>query len=158
VRAFRYRLKAALAQAGHAEQALQLELARRERELEQVNRRCDALRQAQAALWARLRGVLDGSANRGELVARLLPHELQAELERVEAMLEQVRRLRETAEHGVGETRGRLLEAARSRRKFENHRDRLSRDHRHSELLKETKHLDEVGAAPRNRLPGGAMR
>ncbi len=138
MRAFRYRLGAALKGAEHAEQLKQVALASAEEQLHEAVGRLEAIRRAADLAQTRLRAL-----HKGELeVARV--HGVVGEVERLGELLEQAARLKSELEIGVAAARGRLLEAAQERRKFERHREELAVQHRRGELSQESKQLDEL--------------
>jgi len=153
MRAFRYRLGAVLKGAEQMEQVRQVTLARAEEALQEAARRMRAIRAAQEGVQRRLRTL-----HREEVdVARA--HGLVQEVERMGELLEEAGRLKRELEGGVVMARGRLLEAARERRKFESHRDELAVRHRRAEQSHENKQLDDI-ATQRFSAPGrgGAAR
>ena len=183
MRAFRYRLQAVLRRAQHAEQLLQIELARLEDQLTSVRRRLDSLRRLRTSLHGRLRNLhqaIDpppgvewlgpsGTAMAASAPPRLshldrqsnldLPRValLREELEQLDESLARAARLAGELETRVAEARRRLLEAARSRQLFESHRDGLASRHRRAELHADIKRLDDLATlrfAARRAEPG----
>jgi len=151
MRAFRYRLAAVLKRAQHAEQILQIELARLQDQLADAIQRLHALHRLRDDFHARLRHLHSephasrSQAARSVDLGRVVS--LRRQLERLDEALERADLLRRQLEDGVAAARARLLDAARSRQVFENHRDGLARVHRRGELAAETKHLDELANA-----------
>ncbi len=151
MRAFRYRLAAVLKRAQHAEQILQIELARLEDQLADAIQRLHTLRRLRDDFHARLRRLQSGPRPSPSQVphsvdlARVVS--LRRQLERLDEALARAALLRRQLEERVAAARARLLDAARSRQVFENHRDGQARIHRRGELAAETKHLDELANA-----------
>ncbi len=138
MRAFHYRLGAALKGAEHAEQVKQIALASAEEQLHEAVRRLEAIRSAANLAQLRLRALHNGELEVAHLqgVAR--------EVARLGELLEQAARLKNELEIGVAEARGHLLEAAQERRKYERHREELAIQHRRGEQSQENKQLDEL--------------
>ena len=149
MRAFRYRLAAVLQGAQHVERMLQLELTLLEEELARVDQRIDALRGLQQTLHARVRGALAAGGPRAGAIQFGRLQSAQHELERVDALLEHASRLRQEMRTRADATRGRLVEAARSRRSLEKHREGLAHEHLRSELGAETARQDELASLHR---------
>lgn|GEM_PF-2073168 len=182
MRAFRYRLQAVLRRAQHAEQLLQIELARLEDQLTNARRRLDSLRRLRTSLHGRLRNLhqavephrlkpalpnLSSGTAGFSLPMPTLDREssfdlprvalLREELEQLDESLARAARLAGELETRVGEARRRLLEAARSRQLFESHRDGLASRHRRAELHADIKRLDDLATlrfAARSAEPG----
>ncbi|UCC67878.1 MAG: flagellar FliJ family protein [Armatimonadota bacterium] len=165
MRAFRYRLSAALKRAQHIEHLLQIDLARLQRHLADALRRLHRLHRLRNQIHARLR-VLQaatppggsppaGPANEVNLERVALLHR---QLEQLDEALTSAAHMRRELERRVSAARDHLLEAARSRRVFESHRDNLARSHHRAELAAETKHLDELGAQHQGAQHQGARR
>ena len=141
MRAFRYRLAAVLKRAEHAEQRLQVEVARLQEELSRTRRQMQEMARLREALRVRLRAL-----HGGEVDLSLL-QEVRRDLDRADGLFEQAARLRRSQEERMEALRERLLAAARERQRFEKHRDSLAGRHRRAELAAETKQLDEIGAS-----------
>lgn len=141
MRAFRYRLAAVLKRAEHAEQRLQVELARLQEELSRTCRQLQALGRLREALRVRLRAL-----HGGEVDLSLL-QEVRRDLDRADVLLEAAARLRRSQEERLEALQERLLAAARERQRFEKHRDSLADRHRRAEQAAEAKQLDEIGTA-----------
>lgn len=141
MRAFRYRLAAVLKRAEHAEQRLQVEVARLQEELSRTRRQMQEMARLREALRVRLRAL-----HGGEVDLSLL-QEVRRDLDRADVLFEQAARLRRSQEERMEALRERLLTAARERQRFEKHRDSLAGRHRRAELAAETKQLDEIGAS-----------
>jgi flagellar biosynthesis chaperone FliJ len=151
MRAFRYRLSALLTRAEHHERLIQAHLVRLEQELGQASRRLSALRDLQAQMRSRLRGVLAEDlprSGRGIGISQL--EAARSDLERTEELLTRAGALCHQLQARMVATRQRLLEASRARRVLENHRAELSQRHRRGELAAETKHLDELAGGGRS--------
>ena len=155
MRAFRYRLSAALKRAQHIEQLLQIDLARLQNHLADALRRLDRLHRLRSQIHARLRILQAASAEDPRPAGDPRPAEemnlervalLHRQVEQLDEALASAAQMRRELERRVSAARDHLLEAARSRRVFESHRDDLARSHRRAELAAETKHLDELGA------------
>jgi len=147
MRRFRYRLRAALTRAEHEERTCQMELLRREDHLRKARRRVESLGAARGGLQWRLRRLQDGEVDLERVVA------LGREVDRLEDLLAEARRLCGELEEGVSAARGRLVELARERKKLETHRDGLMVRHRQAALLEEGKQLDDL-AMSRFAAPG----
>jgi len=141
MRAFRYRLAAVLKRAEHAEQRLQVEVARLQEELSRTRRQMEELSRLREALRVRLRALYGGEVDLSLL------QEVRRDLDRADGLFEEAARLRRNQEERMEALRERLLAAARERQRFEKHRDSLAGRHRRAELTAETKQLDEIGAA-----------
>lgn len=152
MRAFRYRLAPVLRRAEHAEHARQIELAQAQRDLDAATARLERLAAAQDQLRARLRALQQGALD----VRRLSG--LRAELDQLDGLALHGRAVRAELAGRLEATRERLLEAARTRRKYERHRSTLAREHRRAELARESRQLDELGTqrfAQRQHRGGG---
>ncbi len=164
MRAFHYRLSVVLRRARHREQALQIEVARLENQLEDAARRAQALRASRDRLRARLRSLHARSSSPVRVpqasaspldIGRVLA--LRRDLDRIDEALARAAALRRAIEQHIAAARERLLDAARSRQVFENHRDAAARTHVHAERAAETKRLDDLTGArfsSRGRSPG----
>jgi len=154
MRAFRYRLAAVLTRAEHAERTLQIELARRQDELADLDGQLESLRKLQTELRARMREALSAGSDMVQTVDLGPLQSLQQAMEDAEALVAHVAQLRRGITEQIADTRQRLLEAARSRQVLENHRQDQAERHRRGELRAETKHLDELAAnGPAREMP-----
>jgi flagellar export protein FliJ len=139
VRAFRYRLAAALMQAEHAESRRQIELAQAERALSRGDELAESARAMRVQLEAKLRDALAA----GEVEASAV-ETIQHEVEAAEARLGRALRVREELRGRVAEARERLVDAALRRRILEKHREAQAEVHRRAEARAEMAHLDEL--------------
>ncbi len=139
MRAFRYRLAAALMQAEHAESRRQIELAQAELAL----LRGDEIAASMGAMRAELESKLRDALAAGEVEAGAL-ESAQHEVEAAEARLARARRARAELRGKVKEARERLVETALRRRVLEKHREAQAEVHRRAEARAETAHLDEL--------------
>lgn len=163
MRAFRYRLATVLKRAQHAEQILQIELARLQDHLADAIQRLRTLRRLRDDFHTRLRHLQSGGPPallsqpaHPRQVGAVRPTfavdldrvvSLRRQLEQLDKALDRAALLRRELEETIAAARARLLDAARSRQTFENHRDGQARTHHRGELAAQTKHLDELANA-----------
>jgi flagellar biosynthesis chaperone FliJ len=150
MKAFRYRLTALLSRAEHREQVLQMELARRQEELAEVDRQLASARTVQRELQARVRDAFRATRDPHASVDLGPLRSLQQALDDVDELEGYMTGVRRCVAEQIAETRERLLEAARSRQVLEKHRQQLAERHRWAARAAETKQLDELAGRGRS--------
>jgi flagellar biosynthesis chaperone FliJ len=149
MKAFQYRLAAVLSRAEHTERMLQIELARRQEDLAELDHQLGAARTVQRELQGRVREAFKVTREQHANVDLCPLQTLQQAMDDVSALETHIVELRRGMLAEIADTRQRLLEAARSRRTLEKHREDLVERHRRAERSAETKQLDELAVTRR---------
>ena len=144
MKAFRYRLAAVLSRAEHSERMVQIELARRQEELAALDHQLSSTRTVQRELQTRVRDAFKATREPHADVDLGPLQTLQQAIDDVEELERHIMGLRRCVVEQIDETRQRLLEAAKSRRMLEKHREELAERHRRAARSTETKQLDEL--------------
>jgi len=144
MKAFRYRLAAVLSRAEHSERMVQIELARRQEELAALDHQLSSTRTVQRELQTRVRDAFKATREQHADVDLGPLQTLQQAIDDVEELERHIMGLRRCVVEQIDETRQRLLEAAKSRRMLEKHREELAERHRRAARSTETKQLDEL--------------
>jgi len=147
--AFRYRLAALLSRAEHRERMLQIDVARRQEELAELDHQLGSTRTVQRELQARVRDAFRATRGQHASVDLGPLQTLQQAMDDVEELEAHIMGLRRCVIEQLAEMRQRLLDAARSRRTLEKHRGDLAERHRRAASSAETKQLDELAANSR---------
>ena len=137
---FHFRLQALLDVAQHRERSLQIELVGAQSAELEIRRRHEAALRLLAEWEKRIR-----ENQKGQLDSRLLKDLLRG----LEAVRQRAAKERETlraAEQVVEGVRERLTEAARSRKSYENLRERMEKEHESADARQQIKTSDDMSA------------